>query len=195
MVKAIETIYKGRRFRSRLEARWAVFFDACGADWEYEPEGFEFDDGTKYLPDFILHNVDGRGGPDVYIEVKGKMTDADERKIEKLYVSGLVDEWGKSRTPVYVVGPIPNAESLSEIIAAATANGDATFYNFATVDGDLFTAHIGVNKNGRMELFGDDCNYLCDMDEDKTWNAYLAATTARFEHGETPLAKGALHGN
>ena len=29
-IKAIETVYKGYRFRSRLEARWAVFFDACG---------------------------------------------------------------------------------------------------------------------------------------------------------------------
>ena len=33
MIKAIPTEYKGYRFRSRLEARWAVFFDACGADW------------------------------------------------------------------------------------------------------------------------------------------------------------------
>lgn len=29
-MKAIETRYKGYRFRSRLEARWAVFFDALG---------------------------------------------------------------------------------------------------------------------------------------------------------------------
>lgn len=26
-IKAIDTIYKGYKFRSRLEARWAVFFD------------------------------------------------------------------------------------------------------------------------------------------------------------------------
>ncbi len=39
-MKPIETEYKGYRFRSRLEARWAVFFDACGVDWEYEPEGY-----------------------------------------------------------------------------------------------------------------------------------------------------------
>ena len=32
--KAIETKYKGFRFRSRLEARWAVFFDALGIEWE-----------------------------------------------------------------------------------------------------------------------------------------------------------------
>jgi hypothetical protein len=52
MIKAIETRYKGYRFRSRLEARWAVFFDALGLQWDYEPEGFTLPSGTKYLPDF-----------------------------------------------------------------------------------------------------------------------------------------------
>ena len=51
MIKAIETHYNGYRFRSRLEARWAVFFDAVGASYEYEKEGFDLDSGL-YLPDF-----------------------------------------------------------------------------------------------------------------------------------------------
>ncbi len=54
MIKAIETSYKGYRFRSRLEARWAVFFDALGIEWEYEPEGFDLGDLGWYLPDFWL---------------------------------------------------------------------------------------------------------------------------------------------
>lgn len=54
-IKAIQTQYKGYHFRSRLEARWAVFFDACGYQWEYEPEGFDLGDGVYYLPDFKLH--------------------------------------------------------------------------------------------------------------------------------------------
>lgn len=54
-LKAIETQYKGYRFRSRLEARWAVFFDAIQAPYAYEPEGFDLD-GEWYLPDFkLLH--------------------------------------------------------------------------------------------------------------------------------------------
>jgi len=48
----IETEYKGYLFRSRLEARWAVFFDVLQLEWHYEPQGFELPDGTKYLPDF-----------------------------------------------------------------------------------------------------------------------------------------------
>jgi hypothetical protein len=53
-IKPIETNYAGCRFRSRLEARWAVFFDALGIAWEYEREGFDLGDGLYYLPDFWL---------------------------------------------------------------------------------------------------------------------------------------------
>lgn len=47
-IKPIETYYNGYRFRSRLEARWAVFFDAAGIKYQYEEQGFE-KDGQKYL--------------------------------------------------------------------------------------------------------------------------------------------------
>lgn len=53
-MKAIETEYNGYRFRSRLEARWAVFFDKLRIKYEYEPEGIVLSDGTYYLPDFYL---------------------------------------------------------------------------------------------------------------------------------------------
>ena len=68
-ISAIQTTYKGYRFRSRLEARWAVFFDALEIKWQYEPQGYEkemyYDKKIMYLPDFYL--------PDskLYIEVKG----------------------------------------------------------------------------------------------------------------------------
>jgi len=39
-VRPIETKYAGPLFRSRTEARWAVFFDAAGIEWQYEHEGF-----------------------------------------------------------------------------------------------------------------------------------------------------------
>lgn len=58
MIKAIETHYKGYRFRSRLEARWAVFFDDLRLRWEYETEGFDID-GTRYLPDFRVWTPQG----------------------------------------------------------------------------------------------------------------------------------------
>ena len=57
-IKAIETRYKGCHFRSRTEARWAVFFDAIGFKWEYETEGFA-DGKTAYLPDFLVTTPNG----------------------------------------------------------------------------------------------------------------------------------------
>jgi hypothetical protein len=64
--KVIQTKYKGYHFRSRTEARWAVFFDKLGVKYEYEPEGFELPNGKCYLPDFYLPLLGGGG----YFEVK-----------------------------------------------------------------------------------------------------------------------------
>ncbi len=56
--RVIQTRYCGRFFRSRTEARWACFFQHLGVRWEYEIEGYEFRDGTRYLPDFYIHEWD-----------------------------------------------------------------------------------------------------------------------------------------
>jgi hypothetical protein len=63
-IKAIETRYAGCHFRSRLEARWAVFFDQLGIKWEYEVDGFELSTG-RYLPDFLLTDCS------TWVEVRG----------------------------------------------------------------------------------------------------------------------------
>lgn len=62
-IKPIQTYYNGYHFRSRLEARWAVFFNTAGIKYQYEPEGFDLK-GTRYLPDFFLPDFD------VYVEIK-----------------------------------------------------------------------------------------------------------------------------
>lgn len=56
-IKAIETVYRGYKFRSRLEARYAVLFDALGLEWEYEAEGYDMGDAGRYLPDFWLPGI------------------------------------------------------------------------------------------------------------------------------------------
>jgi hypothetical protein len=45
----IQTIYHGVKMRSRLEARWAAFFDAMNWPWAYEPFDLE-----GYVPDFVI---------------------------------------------------------------------------------------------------------------------------------------------
>jgi len=87
VIKAIETKYKGYRFRSRLEARWAVFFDFLGIEWDYEPEGFDLGEGVFYLPDFRLKGLDTNGDEiDFWVEIKPSsksVSDEEKEKIEK----------------------------------------------------------------------------------------------------------------
>jgi hypothetical protein len=51
-IESIPTQYSGVTFRSRLEARWAQFFDVIGVNWQYEPMRIE-----GWIPDFL---IDGR---------------------------------------------------------------------------------------------------------------------------------------
>lgn len=82
MIKAIPTTYSGCEFESRLEARWAVFFDQIDVEWEYEPEGFKLPSGW-YLPDFWIPDwhayveIKPRECPDTtnFIELRGSRID------------------------------------------------------------------------------------------------------------------------
>lgn len=56
----IPTKYRGRRYRSRLEARWAAFFDLLDWRYEYEPVDLE-----GWIPDFAI-----LGAEVIYVEVK-----------------------------------------------------------------------------------------------------------------------------
>jgi len=58
--KAIPTTYAHTRFRSRLEARWAAWFDLAGWQWDYEPM-----DVDGWSPDFMI-----RGRSPILVEVK-----------------------------------------------------------------------------------------------------------------------------
>jgi hypothetical protein len=62
--RGIPTRYKGRQYRSRLEARWAAFFDLLSWKYEYEPCDFE-----GWIPDFVLYEA-----TTVYVEVKPVVT-------------------------------------------------------------------------------------------------------------------------
>jgi len=72
--KAIETVHSGFRFRSRLEARWAVFFESLGIDYRYEFDGIDLEDGTWYLPDFYLPKLK------TWIEIKPDVPTPKERE-------------------------------------------------------------------------------------------------------------------
>ena len=90
------------RFRSRLEARWAVFFDQLAIAWVYEPEGYVLSDGRRYLPDFHL--------PDcaTWVEVKGHEAALD-RQLMLTAARDLPVHSGRGEAGplLMVLGPVP----------------------------------------------------------------------------------------
>lgn len=97
-ITPLETRYAGCRFRSRLEARWAVFFDKLGIKWEYEPQGYTVGPSRRaYLPDFRLPELQ------TFVEVKGEA--------ERLDIDLLVDLTRYGEEPYTVVlGNVPAME-------------------------------------------------------------------------------------
>lgn len=110
-MKAIETTYAGYKFRSRTEARWAVFFDDLGWSWEYEPEGFELRSG-RYLPDFRVEC----GLKPLWVEVKGArhlITDSD---IDRLWDLDWVGRMSEGRRAVFVIGTPEIHKVLNSVV-------------------------------------------------------------------------------
>lgn len=178
--KPIETHYNGYRFRSRLEARWAVFFDTIGIKYEYEPEGFKLSDGTLYLPDFFLPESKQ------FFEVKGVMTDKDMHKVDQ-----LIQDAGRPCTIGYSDFTFESCNwwwddgfsrtSKSEsCLVQCTACGK---YYFSGTDGSYECQCCGAYDGDHYFDIGchGELNYLTDpVVED----AILTAKQARFEHGE-----------
>lgn len=73
---AVPTVYRGKRFRSRLEARFVAELDKRGIHWRYEPKRVGKDE--QYLLDFYL--------PDCrcWVEVKGKLSALDEDQLPRI---------------------------------------------------------------------------------------------------------------
>lgn len=63
-MKAIEVKYDGHTFRSKTEAKWAMFMDIIGCKYIYEPEGYDLGNGVFYCPDFYLPDIE------TFLEIK-----------------------------------------------------------------------------------------------------------------------------
>lgn len=102
-VRPIPTTYRGRLFRSRLEARWAVFFDHLGIDFRYEDEGYQLPSGW-YVPDFFLPSCA------TFIEVRGDIARVDladlAAKADQLPI--LQPQGGERGPRLMLLGSIPN---------------------------------------------------------------------------------------
>jgi hypothetical protein len=81
-IKAHPTRLQGRVYRSRLEAKWAAFFEKCGWPFEYEPF-----DLPGWSPDFLLG-----GDISVLVEVK-PITAIDNDVVTKMVQAAAAAEW------------------------------------------------------------------------------------------------------
>lgn len=187
-MKAIETSYAGYRFRSRLEARWALALDELGVDFQYEPEGLKVPiryrtqwypraSVLRYLPDFYLPDLG------LWCEVKGRMGAQDDFKTVN-GAAALSDEGHD----VLVLGDLfrqPRGQSRRPWLLHFE-NGDLTANPWPPVEEpttELIASEHDPQAIGRAPdlLRG----YVCDEPLPPDYlSAFRAAQRARFEHGE-----------
>lgn len=167
MIKAIETVYNGYRFRSRLEARWAVFFDTLGIEYQYEVEGFDLGEAGWYLPDFWLPTFEHG----MYCEVK--FTGGDFSKAYAFCLQSGLHIWLCEGPPDYKRQWIVSRDKSCE-------GGNETFL-VHTWDG-VPNANQAQGENRMYAMPSeDDMEYL--QQEDHYVEAVTAARQARFEKG------------
>lgn len=194
-MKAIETVYRNIRFRSRSEARWAYFLDQIGVPFEYEKEGYQMDNGLRYLPDFWLSDQK------IWAEVKSEMPNEDE--IEKavrlvtesglplvflIFANGRTDSIEHSGGPYY----IPELKDRHPQLACwQTCIGceEVSIVPYAPAAG--FTCW-----NCKLTWTSEQVLEMADkgkeiFDADKFTFAFNLARQARFEYGETPVGAAA----
>ena len=175
-IKPIETRAYGHRFRSRLEARWAVAFTEARIAWQYEPEGFDLGEAGFYLPDFWLPQVS------MWAEVKGgRPTDEELRK-----AAALVHQ---SRKPCLLLIGQPSAYAYWAIeddlrwITTTMADIDIAAMDYCLFEGSDY--HIDEGRFYGGSGVSGDFPMPFDLGYD-SHPAVDAALSARFEHGESP---------
>jgi len=176
----IPTLYKDIQFRSRLEARWAAFFDLLGWRWEYEPY-----DLPGWIPDFIIPCPGtGYGRKNILVEVK-PIDNFDEFKDEEKIINALKNGWdygreilvlGYSVSRTAVCNPIegspinefPRIGFLGEFIGADV---DYLFYDAIVCKyQDSWGLHHAIDWRinritGKKDLWGKDVDWNRDEKE------------------------------
>lgn len=189
-LKPIQTEAFGRLFRSRLEARCAVFLEAMGLRWEYELEGFNLPSG-RYLPDFKIYDSTLLSGF-YWLECKGGIpTDREVQLARELSA-------GTRAAVMFFNGAMLDEARIRH--AKATADPyvrdyvhdlDVSFNSWRETMG----GHHYVQLWGPHSVVGAELMSLGKNDILAVWPyfklakagpAACKALKARFEHGESP---------
>lgn len=181
-IKPIETKYKGYRFRSRLEARWAVFFDTLRLEWEYEKEGYNLGDLGFYLPDFWISNLyDRYGRKGMFAEVKGEeATDLEIQKLARLTI-------GKSYAAMLQGGmkPFNLMDTDNEFLEVGWQDGAVTIDNPMVFMKCYSCGAVKYEFPENNYCICDLCAAPADDEHPDIIRAYEKALSARFEFGES----------
>jgi hypothetical protein len=169
MIQAIETKYKGYNFRSRLEARWAVFFDALGIKWEYEKEGYDLGKLGWYLPDFWLPDFS------FYVEIK-PLTFVREPWSK-------YDKFCELHRIILVEGAPWEYETYDFTDSYGTECADLGRWGQCVVCG---APRFGFRSNGEFQGSHCNCRPFSESFEYDLDFAVNPARSARFEHGANP---------
>ena len=188
MIGAIETIYDGHRFRSRLEARWAVFFNEMNIPWLYEPEGFQVGK-WKYLPDFYLPKSK------TWVEVKGgdeSLRHDIERLEAVLDFDSPIPYMSESRfdgslNGLLILGNIPRLNDKWSVMHPIIQHHKGLSVAWITLNESVGTYHDYSDPRCdfneiTLEPRFTDTKPQCSLSK----KAYNKARMARFEHGEKP---------
>ena len=185
VVQPIETFYRGYRFRSRLEARWGVFFDALGVAWAYEPEGFVLPSGTYYLPDFYLPE------PGFWFDVKPRHCSQAEQESTYAKLCELSGHFDTDHGFVLCGEPYAEKDNYGGLDHAY----DIVGFDSPLIFAECPTCHqIGIAFAGWATRIVCPCHHGDSSKWHKVYcgatprlmNAYATARAARFEYGETP---------
>lgn len=174
-IKPIETQYDGYRFRSRLEARWAVFFNTLGIKYQYEIEGYQMGN-LRYLPDFYIPSLNR------WFEVKGKhLTETELKKCEE-FCRRYDNE--NIKFSILIGSPNDCAVRIGEFFGIKEYVWEWPSEKFT--DKCRILVPSEVIKKEYYSRFVRGLWVVPDATEETVAIAAIAASKARFEFGEIP---------
>lgn len=163
----IPTDYKGYRFRSKTEARWAVFFTELGLSWVYEEQGFDMD-GTWYLPDFSINDWNG------YVEIKGREPSSEE--VEKCKSLNK----GSDRTVLLIYGQPYPKEYKVIVYNGKTLCEDGQFLQCRRCDGIWVAGDYSGLSLDTKAMSCEKCPDKYPVFSDQLQEAFAQARTFHF---------------
>ena len=177
-VTPLETLYHGVYFRSKTEARFAVFLDCLGIKWEYEPQGFDLGNGLKLWKD----------------DKPGELSDYDYAKIN----SFVFDKSGSVINPLWVAGNCYTLNPMNkhDFLSCSDHGSQNLINTFRTITGDNKDLYPICPQYGKLVLAITGCHYpvpcydcFVDYDDvdynfcDNVLNALEEASRYKFDHG------------